>query len=122
MKRIAAADRRFIRRHRGRPFGSTKGLPPRVRLRLNLAPETIAIMERYATAAGLGLGPWLDFTIANLESKGQLLVDRKEKDLAIREARCLVDLATSLVHAKTVDDIIASAAKSVREQPQLNGL
>jgi hypothetical protein len=116
MKRIAAADRRFIRRHRGRPFGSTKGLPPRVRLRLNLAPETIAIMERHATAAGLGLGPWLDFTIANLASNGQLLAARRERDLAIREARCLVDLATSLIHAKTVDDIIASAAKSIGNQ------
>jgi hypothetical protein len=86
------------------------------RLRLRLAPETIAIMERHASAAGLGLGAWLDFTIANLASNGQLLASRKERDLTIREARHLVDLATSLTHAKTIDDIIASAAKSVRSQ------
>jgi hypothetical protein len=116
MKRIAAADRRFIRRHRGRPFGSTKGLPPRVRLRLNLDPKTVAAMERCATAAGLRIGPWVDFIVADLESKGQLLVDRKEKDLTIREARYLVDLATSLIHAQTIDGIIAGVAKSVRSQ------
>jgi hypothetical protein len=116
MKRTATADRTHVRRHRGRPFGSTKGLPPRVRLRLNLDPKTVAAMERCATAAGLRIGPWVDFIVADLESKGQLLVDRKEKDLIIREARHLVDLATSLTHAKTIDDIIASAAKSVRSQ------
>jgi hypothetical protein len=49
---------------------------------------------------------------------GQLLAARRERDLAIREARCLVDLATSLTHAQTIDDIITSAAKSVRSKEQ----
>jgi hypothetical protein len=116
MKRIATADRCIIRRRRGRPWGSTNGLPQRVRQRLNLAPETVETIQRCAAASGLGVGQWVDFLIADYGSDGQLLADRRERDLTIREARCLVDLATSLTHAKNVDDIIASAAKSVRSQ------
>jgi hypothetical protein len=113
MKRIATVDRRFIRRRRGRPWGSTKGLPPRSKLRISLAPETVEIMQRCAAASGIGVGQWVDFLIADYGSDGQLLAARRERDLAIREARCLVDAFTSLAHAQTIDDIIASVAKTV---------
>jgi hypothetical protein len=86
-------------------------------MRLKLAPETVQAIEICATASGLSAGAWLDFTIKNSALGGQLLLDRRERDLTIREARCLVETVTSLTHAKTIDDIIASAAKSVREQP-----
>jgi hypothetical protein len=116
MKRIATADRTHVRRRRGRPWGSTKGLPPRVSMRLKLAPETVQAIEICATASGLSAGAWLDFTIRDFAMGGQLLLDRKEKNLTIKEVRCLVDTFTSLAHAQTIDDIIASAAKSVRRQ------
>jgi hypothetical protein len=116
MKRTATADRTHVRRRRGRPWGSTKGQPRRVSMRLKLAPQTVETIQRCAAASGLGVGQWVDFLIADYGSDGQLLASRKERDLTIREARCLVDLATSLTHAKTIDDIIASAAKSVRSQ------
>jgi hypothetical protein len=102
MKRIAIADCCIIRRRRGRPWGSTKGLPPRLSMRLKLAPETIQAIEICATASGLSAGAWLDFTIRDLAMGGQLLLDRKEKNLTIKEVRCLVETVTSLTHAKSV--------------------
>jgi hypothetical protein len=114
MKRPATADRSIIRRRRGRPWGSAKGLPPRVKLRFSLAPETVQAIAICSEAAGMRAGQWLDFTIRDLAMGGQLLIERREKDLTITEVRLVTDLALGIGRAKTIDTLIASAAQSVR--------
>jgi hypothetical protein len=89
-------------------------MSPRVSMRFKLAPETVQAIAICSEAAGLGVGPWLDFTIKNLAMDGQLLLDRRERDLTIREVRLITDMVLGIGRAQTIDTLIASAAKSVR--------
>jgi hypothetical protein len=116
MKRTATAGRTYIRRRRGRPWGSTKGLSPRVSMRFNLCPQTVETILLCSKAAGLSPGAWLDFVIRDLALGGNLLIEKRERDLTIREVRLITEMALGIGRAKTIDDLIASAAQSVREQ------
>ncbi len=107
------------RRAPGRPLGTIRGVAPLLSVRYRLAPETIAIIDRCAADAGMSRTAWLNFTIADLESGGALLRERRERDLKLRETLRLVTAFGALFRATSVEDFIGVAEKATRRLPPL---
>ena len=74
-------------------------------------------MEQCAKASGLELGPWLDFTIADLESKGQLLNERRARDLQLREMARFTTATVALIQASSLEHFLQLAKNAARRQP-----
>lgn len=104
----------------GRPPGTVKRHTPKVRVRVSLESHTVEAMERCAKAAGLEIGPWLDFTIADLESKGRLLNERRERDLQIREMRWFATATIALLRAESIEHFLELAELAMRYRLPLN--
>jgi hypothetical protein len=68
-------------------------------------PETLAIIYQCSRLAGKSPDSWLDFIIQDLDSKGKLLSEAKEKNLTITEVRKLIacfDLLNSPIAVDTL--------------------
>jgi hypothetical protein len=72
-------------------------------------------MEQCAKASGLELGPWLDFTIADLAAGGQLLRQRRERDLRLREMNRFANAIGALMHCQSIEGFLELAKLAARQ-------
>jgi hypothetical protein len=96
-------------RRPGRPHGTIKRTIPLGRLRLRLEPHIIEVMKRHADASELDLGRWLEFTIADLESGGRLLKERRERDLSLRQMQHFINATIALLRCQSVEQFLELA-------------
>jgi hypothetical protein len=100
-------------RPRGRPKGykpktrsKSNGVRYGLRTRFSFLPETLAIIYRCSRNSGKSPGSWMDFVIQDLESKGKLLDELKEKNLTIKEVRTLIEAFELLNNPIAVDTLL----------------
>jgi hypothetical protein len=101
-------------RRPGRPQGTVKRYSPKIRIRVGLEPHTIEAINRHAKASGLEVGPWLDFTIADLESGGRLLNERREQDLKFRQMQRFTTAVAALLHCRSTEQFLEVARLATR--------
>ena len=101
-------------RRPGRPHGTIKRHIPLGRLRLRLEPDIIEVMKRRADASGLDLGRWLEFTIADLESGGRLLKERRERDLSLRQMHHFTTAISAFLHCRSIENFLEMAKELTR--------
>ena len=112
----------FKRRKAGRPLGTIRGVAPLVSVRYRLAPETAAIIDRCSAAAGMSRAAWLKFTLANLESKGQLLNERREQNAKVREMNRFINAIAALLHSRSIEGFLELAKNAAAANPNAAGL
>jgi hypothetical protein len=71
-------------------------------------------MEQHIKASGLELGPWLDFTIADLASGGRLLDERRERDLQLRQMHHFTTAITALLYCRSIENFLEMAKELTR--------
>jgi hypothetical protein len=72
-------------------------------------------MEQHAAASGLSLGQWLDFTIADLAAGGQLLNERREQNVKLREMHRFANAINTLMRCESVEQFLKVARLAARQ-------
>jgi hypothetical protein len=85
-----------------------------MRIRLGLESHTVEVMKRCAKSSGLELGPWLDFTIADIESGGRLLDERRARDLQLRQMHHFTTAITALLYCRSIEHFLEMAKELTR--------
>jgi uncharacterized protein (DUF1778 family) len=106
-------------RRPGRPLGTIRQHTPMSRLRLRLEPETVALMQQHAAASGMSLNSWLNFTIADIDSGGRLLDERRKRNIQLRDANQFMVAATALLHCGSMQRFMQVAKQLTRTHSQL---